>query len=180
MSIYNLTPVKTVILGLIATVLFTVQINSANAATSPEDKIKTAIIYKMTKFITWPRKTQNLTICVLGEGSINNELHKINRKNTMGRRLSVTHKDSNAPFDKLCDALFMHNIDNSTARSVLERLKGKPVLTISDMRSFTEFGGMIGLSRSGKKINFSINNTTATEAKLSISSKLLKLSKSVK
>ena len=180
MSIYKKTQARTVTLALITTALFTVQMNSANAATSPEDKIKTAIIYKITKFITWPRKSQNLTICILGEGSINNELHKINRKSTMGRRLSVTHKDANAPFDKLCDALFMHNIDKTTVSSVLDRLKGKPVLTISDVRSFVDNGGMIGLSRSGKKIHFSINNTSATAADLNISSKLLKLSKSVK
>lgn len=180
MSIFKNTSTKAAIIGLISAVLFSLQVNTARAATSPEDKIKTAIIYKITKFISWPKKTQNLTICVLGEGSINNELHKINRKNTMGRRLSVTHRNANSPFEKLCDALFMHNIDNTTVKSVLKRLEGKPVLTISDIRSFVDYGGMIGLKRSGKKINFSINNTSATGAELSISSKLLKLAKTVK
>ena len=157
MSIIKNARANSAITGFIVTALLSLQIMTAKGATSPEDKIKTAIIYKITKFISWPKRSQNLTICVLGEGSINNEIHKINHKNTMGRRLSVTHRDANAPFDKLCDALFMHNIDNATAKSVLKRLEGKPVLTISDLRSFIDYGGMIGLNRSGKKINFSIN-----------------------
>ncbi|AMO54791.1 YfiR family protein [Endozoicomonas montiporae] len=180
MSVTKSTSSKAAILGFIIATLLSLHAMTVRAATSPEDKIKTAIIYKITKFISWPKRTQNLTICVLGEGSINNELHKINHKNTMGRRLSVTHRDANAPFDKLCDALFMHSIDNATVKSVLKRLEGKPVLTISDLRSFTDYGGMIGLNRSGKKINFSINNTSASGADLNISSKLLKLAKTVK
>ena len=180
MSIFTNASAKAIITSLVSAALFSFQLNTARAATAPEDKIKTAIIFKLTKFISWPKKTQSLTICVLGEGSINNELHKINRKSTMGRRLSVTHRNANSPFEKLCDALIIHNIDNTTVKSVLKRLEGKPVLTISDIRSFVDYGGMIGLKRSGKKINFSINNTSATDAGLSISSKLLKLAKTVK
>ena len=179
MSIYH----NTLTRSLIATAfLGIVLILSSNlqAAATPEDKVKTAIIYKITKFITWPRKSQSLTICILGEGPINSELQKINRKNTMGRRLSITHKDPNAPFDKLCDALYIHNTDNHTINKVITRLKGKPVLTISDSQSFVNIGGMIGLSRNGKYINFSINNSSATAGDLNISSKLLKLAKSVK
>lgn len=179
MSIYH----NTLIQGLIATAFLGVVLilsSNAYATASQEDKVKTAIIYKITKFVTWPRKRQSLTICILGEGSINSELKKINRKSTMGRRLSITHKNANAPFDKLCDALYIHNTDNQTINRVVKRLKGKPVLTISDSKSFVDMGGMIGLSRSDKRMNFSINNSSAATSNLSINSKLLKLAKSVK
>ena len=149
-------------------------------AATPADKVKTAVIYNITQFVTWPQKTLNLTICILGEGSINNELGKINRKNSRGRRLSITNRSPNAPFEQLCDAVFIHSTDSQTVNKVLDRLKGKPVLTISDHRSFNEMGGMIELFRDSKRINFSINNSSATAADLSISSKLLKLAKSVK
>lgn len=178
MPIYNQHSVKNLFLSIMAVVLLSSQSQLSHAA--PEDKIKTAIIFKMTKFISWPKKSQALTICILGEGAMNSELNKINRKDTKGRRISITHKNVNAPFEKLCDALFIHSVDNATVRSVIDRLKGKPVLTISDTHSFVESGGMIGLSRKGKKINFAINNHSATESKLTISSKLLKLAKTVK
>lgn len=178
MPIYNQHSIKIFVLG-IATVMF-LSSHSQLAQAASEDKIKTAIIFKMTKFISWPKKSHNLTICILGEGAMNNELNKINRKDTKGRRISITNKNVNAPFEKLCDALFIHNVDSTTVSSVINRLKGKPVLTISDTRSFVESGGMIGLNRRGKKIHFAINNSSATDSKITISSKLLKLAKDVK
>lgn len=160
-----------VILGL------SVPMQNLQAAATKEDKVKTAIIYKMTKFISWPSKKQLLTLCILGEGPINIELGRINRKNSMGRRLSITHKDPNAPFAKLCDALYIHSTDNETVKKIITRLKGQPVLTISDTPDFAEKGGIIGLSRQGKRIRFAINKTSAEAAQLTINSQLLGLAK---
>ncbi|WP_172806743.1 YfiR family protein [Endozoicomonas arenosclerae] len=149
----------------------------AAIAGTPEDKVKTAIVYKLTKFVTWPKKKQSLTLCILGEGTINSELTKINRKISMGRRLSVTHKDLNAPVDKLCDILYIHNVDQASSSKITNNLKGKPILTISDSRSFAEQGGLIGLARKGKKINFTINKSSADASGLNISSQLKNLAK---
>ena len=160
--------------------LFCLPFAELQAAPTKEDKVKTAIIYKLTKFIVWPKRKQALTICILGEGSINIEMNRINHKNSMGRRLSITHKDPNAPFEKLCDALYIHNTDSSIVSKVIEKLKGKPVLTISDSRNFAEKGGVVGLSRKGKRINFSINQTSANAAGLTINSQLLGLAKIIK
>ncbi|MGI9280661.1 MAG: YfiR family protein [Endozoicomonas sp.] len=150
---------------------------AAAKAGTPEDRVKTAIVYKITKFVTWPKKKQSLTLCILGEGSINGELIKINRKSSMGRRLSVTHKDLNAPVDKLCDILYLHSIDQASSSKITSSLKGKPILTISDSRSFAEQGGSIGLARKGKKINFTINKSTVDASGLNISSQLQNLAK---
>ncbi|MGI9274623.1 MAG: YfiR family protein [Endozoicomonas sp.] len=161
-------------------VLFSAHCFELQAAATKEDKVKTAIIYKITKFISWPNRKQVLTLCILGEGPINIELNRINRKNSMGRRLSITHKDPNAPFEKLCDALYIHSTDNQTINKVIDRLKGKPVLTISDAKNFAEQGGVIGLTRKGSRINFSINKSSANAANLTINSQLLGLAKIVK
>ncbi|WP_257288174.1 MULTISPECIES: YfiR family protein [unclassified Endozoicomonas] len=150
---------------------------SAAKAGTPEDMVKTAIVYKITKFVTWPKKKQSLTLCIMGEGSINSELTKINRKSSMGRRLSVTHKDLNAPVDKLCDILYIHSIDQASSSKMTRSLKGKPILTISDSRSFAEQGGLIGLARKGKKISFTINKSSVDASGLKISSQLKSLAK---
>ena len=125
--------------------------SATTLASTPEDKLKAAILFKLTKFVEWPRKQPSLTLCILGEGSINKELQKIHHKSSVGRRLSVTHKDQNARFDKLCDILYLHNIEQDVMVKVINKLKGQPVLTISDKRGFAEQGGLIGLQRKGKK-----------------------------
>ena len=149
----------------------------SHAEATKEDKVKAAIVYKITKFVTWPKKNQTLTLCVIGEGSINSELQKINRKFTMGRRLSITHKSHTAPLNKLCELIYIHSSDNKTTQLVLEKLKGSPVLTISDIKQFAEQGGVIGLYRTGSRIRFAINRSSAQSANLSISSQLLNLAK---
>lgn len=147
------------------------------AEVTREDKVKAAIIYKMTKFITWPQKKQTLTLCIIGDGSINSELQKINRKFSMGRRLSITHKAHTAPLDKLCEIIYIHNTDNKSTRIVLDKLEKSAVLTISDIEQFAEQGGIVGLYRTGSRIRFAINRNSVKSANLSISSQLLKLAK---
>lgn len=153
--------------------------STAYAEVTKEDRVKAAIIYKLTKFITWPQKKKTLTLCVVGSGSINNEIQKINRKFSLGRRLSVTHKDPNAPLNKLCDLIYVHNSENEHINLILTKLKDSPVLTISDSNKFAEKGGIIELYRSGSRIKFAINRNSAQQAKLSVSSQLLNLAKIV-
>lgn len=163
---------------LVACVLLLVSF-SLQAEPSKEDRVKAAIIFKMTKFITWPSPKTNLTICVVGSGSINSEIQRFHHKYSMGRRLSITHKKPEASLEKLCEIVFIHNTDRNTIGKVLDKLREKSVLTISDSEQFSHQGGVIELFRSGNKIRFAINRNSANDSKLDISSKLLNLAKIV-
>ena len=144
-----------------------------------EDKVKAAIVYKLTKFISWPAKKQTLALCVIGSGGINSELSKINHKFSMGRRISVTHKAVAAPLDRLCDMVYVHNIKSIDVATVLDKLQKKPVLTISDSNDFAYQGGVVELFRTGSKIRFAISKSSTRSAGLSISPQLMKLAKIV-
>ena len=152
-------------------------LTQAKAEVTKEDKVKAAIVYNMIKHVQWPKKNKTLTLCIIGEGAINRELQKINRKFSEGRRLSVTHKTHSAPLDKLCELVYLHSVNNKTTEAVLQKLKNSDVLTISDREQFAQQGGIIGLYRTGKRIRFAINRSAAEGAKLSIGDQLLKLAK---
>ena len=142
---------------------------------SQEDKIKAAMVYKITQSVTWPRRINNLTICLLGEGAINIALRKIDGKVSAGKRISVTHKQVSAPLHQLCDVLFIHHVGGHDVDAVLQRFKDKPLLTIGDTAQFTSKGGMIALVRVGKKVGININQKAANAVKLNFSSSLLNL-----
>lgn len=144
------------------------------------DKVKAAIVYKLTKFITWTEKKQTLALCIIGNGAINSELLKINHKFSMGRRISVTHKSPSAPLEKLCDLVYIHNTKTNAISKILNNLKHKSVLTISDSESFAYQGGVIGLFRIGSRIQFAISKSATKNAGLSINSQLMGLAKVVK
>lgn len=144
------------------------------------DKVKAAIVYKLTKFVTWPGKKQTLALCIVGSGAINSELLKINHKFSMGRRISVTHKTPTAPLEKLCDIVYIHNSPPNVVSGILQKLNNESVLTISDSENFAYQGGVIGLIRTGSRIQFAISQSASKNASLSINAQLMRLAKVVK
>ncbi len=155
-------------------------IESEASEVTKADKVKAAIVYKLTKFITWPEKKQTLALCIIGSGTINSELLKINHKFSMGRRISVTHKAPTAPLEKLCDIVYIHNTKMDRMSDIIEKLQNKPVLTISDSENFVYQGGSIGLFRTGSRIRFAISHSATRGAGISVSSQLMGLAKTVK
>ena len=59
--------------------------------------------------------------------------------------------------------------------AILSTLKNVATLTVSDIDRFAERGGTIGLVTDGGAIHFVINRTSASQARLRISSRLLSL-----
>ena len=57
--------------------------------------------------------------------------------------------------------------------------QGTPTLTVSDMDRFIQKGGMVGFILDESRVRFNINLTATQEARLKISSQLLKLAKMV-
>jgi hypothetical protein len=63
---------------------------------------------------------------------------------------------------------------------VLDQLRGRPILTVSDADGFAEAGGMIGLFIEDSRVRFAINLGAAESAHLTISSRLLNLARIVR
>ena len=66
-------------------------------------------------------------------------------------------------------------IERRNLPSIFESSRKKGVLTISDLPKFAEYGGNIGFIEQDGRIRFEINLESAQQARLRISSQLLKL-----
>ena len=62
---------------------------------------------------------------------------------------------------------------------ILDALKHRAVLTVSEAPQFVQRGGMIGLSVEAKRVRFTVNLEAAQEAGLSLNSELLRVAASV-
>jgi hypothetical protein len=71
--------------------------------------------------------------------------------------------------------LFISTSEKENLPETLKALEGSSVLTVGEMDTFNEKGGMIGFVMEGTKIRFRINHEIASKAGLKISSKLLSL-----
>ena len=79
-----------------------------------------------------------------------------------------------------CSVLFVSASEGHRLAEVLDQLRGRPILTVSDADGFAEAGGMIGLFIEDSRVRFAINLGAAESAHLTISSRLLNLARIVR
>jgi hypothetical protein len=75
--------------------------------------------------------------------------------------------------------LFISDSEKDNLSQILETVKGTPTLTIGDTKGFAQQGIMINFVMEQNKVGFEINTESARRAKIIISSKLLKLAKTI-
>ena len=87
------------------------------------------------------------------------------------------YKDADAL--KACQVLFVCPSESRYFKEIIDIVKDNCVLTIGETKDFLETGGIIEFTTEQKKVQFEINLIAAEQAKLKISSKLLRLAKRV-
>jgi len=145
----------------------------------PENRVKAAFLYNFVRFIEWPRHAAEhddaLIIAVLLDDDFVEEVNRtVDGKTVAGRRIEVRSFADLAGIES-CDVVFVGAAAAANVDAILAPLAGHNVLTVSEVDSFVERGGVIGLYRSENKLRFRINVAAARNAGLEISSKLLGL-----
>ena len=64
-------------------------------------------------------------------------------------------------------------------KAIFAALSGRPVLTVSDLNSFAEAGGMVGLVTAEEKIKLEINLEAVKPSRIGVGFQLLKLARIV-
>jgi hypothetical protein len=149
-------------------------------ATSP---LKAAFLVNFANFTTWPAATLPvdgpIVVCVIGDEAIAQILEAASDKGVAGHHLAVRRVDAENP-DRTCHMLYVSNITTMQAVKLLERLKGSPILLVSDLVEFSSLGGTITLLVEENRLRFAINVDAAQRSGLHLSAKLLSLAKIVK
>ena len=144
-----------------------------------EYEVKAAFLYNFTRFVHWPPEVFNshpnvITVGVLGNNPFGEALRSLEGKVVNGRKLTVL------PFKtvqevKPCHVLFISGSEKNRLSQALKAVGDSSVLTVSEVKGFTEQGGIINFHLKSGRIGFEINVKAAERAGLKISSKLLNL-----
>ncbi|HZI32058.1 MAG TPA: YfiR family protein, partial [Candidatus Binatia bacterium] len=145
-----------------------------------EYQIKAAFLYNFVKFVEWPTQayagsTSPTVIGVLGENAFGGELEKALRNKVINHHPLRFKKLDSVTEATNCQVLFISASERSRFPQILETLRGKSVLTVSESAHFIPDGGMINFILVDRKVRFQINNGAARQAGLIISSDLLNL-----
>ena len=155
----------------------------ADEREAAEYEVKAAFLYNFAKFTEWPSASfasdqAPLAICILGDNPFGKAFDPIRSKTVRNRSVAI-REIVNPDAAKGCQVLFISASERERFDDILRSLGTRSVLTVSDVKRFTQSGGMITFVTVDGKIRFEINNRAASHAGLKISSQMLKLAETV-
>lgn len=154
---------------------------AAAAEPVPEHELKAAFIYNFIQFTQWPEeqlKGSTLNVCVSPGTILHTALQTIVGKRAHDRIIAL----QSLPIVQIagCHVLVAEAGDRTRLPQIRRAIASEPVLTITDDPELMRDGFMIGMMVEGGRITFLVDNTRATEVKLVVSSRLLRLAKLVR
>lgn len=141
---------------------------------------KAAFLYNVMLFSAFPGAGNGtIRLCVLGRDPFSGGLNMLEGKEIGSSKLTIGYPRSSTEAFKQCQAVFvaLSEADNILAIANLGKEAG--VMTISDVEGSARKGVMVELYIENNKIAFEFNNDSAHSAKISLSSKVIRLAKSV-
>jgi hypothetical protein len=152
-------------------------------AASDETEVKAVFLFNFAQFVEWPTSKlpadSAIVIGVLGRDPFGVYLDEtVQNEKVNGHPLKI-ERYTNARNVGNCHILFINPSRSIRIENVLETVKGKNILTVSDATGFSKQGGMIHFINEKNRIKLSVNLNSVKESEISISSKLLTLAEIV-
>jgi hypothetical protein len=163
--------------------LFAAVRNPARADDPPSEyQVKAAFLLNFTKFVEWPSAAfgdehSPLGICILGENPFGNMLSEMLKGEGVNGHDLIVQSVRQTPVPKSCHVLFVSKSEREVRR-ILGTL-GPGVLTVGEGEKFLKEGGIITFVIEDRRVRFDINQTDAGKARLTISSRLMNIARSV-
>jgi hypothetical protein len=150
-----------------------------------EYQVKAAYLFNFGKFVKWPaaipaEKDNSFTFCVLGQDPFGPALDSILAGEDLSGKPVAIRRIAKPQDSGPCRVLFISSTEESHLKEILTVIDDSGVLTVSDIPGFSRRGGMIQFVVEGNKVRVEINLTSAENAKLTLSSELLKVAAAVR
>lgn len=150
-----------------------------------EDKIKSGLIYNFLKYTKWPDQafatpSSPLQVCLLGGDSLSGTLDPLHGRTAQQRVISIQTPKTTAGITA-CHLVVIHHNQHDKIAAIVSAVSGSPILTLSDIDSFAQKGGMVELStQADRRIHLYVNVDAIREAGMNIDNRLLQLAEKVR
>jgi hypothetical protein len=146
---------------------------------SAEYQVKAVFLFNFAQFVDWPASAfptpqAPIVIAVLGKDPFGAYLDNLMRGERIGERPLVIRRCNRTEELAGCHLVFISRSESRDLEAIVARLKGQPLLTVSDADAFTRYGGMVRFVMEGGRIRLRINVEAARASQLTISSKVLR------
>ena len=178
----TMTAMRQRILACLMLVLLSVLCRPVGAQEASEGDVKAAFLFHFTTLIEWPKdafptEDAKVNVGVYGDEEFTKIVRTLLADKKAHGRPFVVKRLVNAAEAKNYQILFFREGETRKMGAAYESIKKLPVLTVGESDDFLDEGGMINLYFEDKQLRFEVNPATAENAKLTVSSKLLRLAK---
>jgi hypothetical protein len=168
--------------GALAFVALASAVGAAEAA--PEYQVKAVFLFNFTRFVEWPPQTfatpgEPFVIGILGDDPFGARIDDVTRNERIGEHPLVVRRYRRAEEIGDCQMLFIGRDESAGFGKVVEQLKHRAVLIVSEIEGSAEHGAMIQFATESSHVRLRINADAARGAGLVISSKLQHLAEIV-
>jgi hypothetical protein len=147
-------------------------------------EVKAVYLLNFGRFATWPASasggTNPFAVCVLGRDPFGQTLDSAVSGETVDGKRVVAKRIATSEDAGDCRILFVGASEKGQLAGILDAATRAGTLTVSDMASFVEQGGMIQFVADNNKVRFAVNVEAAERAGLRLSSELLRLAVTIK
>ena len=167
-----------------ATIAAGLSAKSARAQSpAAEYHVKAAYLLNFARFVEWPvdvlPASAPVVIVIVGDDPFGGPLEEILRgKSANGHPIQLRHMRWNDVLTP-CQIVFISASEEPHLAQILQYLGRSSVLTVSDIDRFSLRGGVIEFRMVGNRVRFDIGREPAFAARLSISSKMLRVARAV-
>lgn len=152
---------------------------AAGSQDMPEYRLKAAFIYNFAAFTEWPAEIgSTLNLCLHGQDPFGAEIDPLHGKK-VGERSIAVQRHSPAQTLKSCQIVFVAGSEMAQLSRLLDSVRGLPVLTLADSAGAAHQGVMLNMRLVQGRVAFDANQGAARNARLALSSKLLRLAAEV-
>jgi YfiR/HmsC-like len=151
---------------------------------SHEYPLKAVFLLNFAQFTDWPTNVFDqpdspLVIGVLGDDPFGALLDDAVRGETVNGRKFVVERYRRVEDIKICHILFISQSEIKQLDKIVENLKGKPILTVSEIDGSAYRGICVRFITENNKIHLRINTDALQAAQLTMSSKILRVAELV-
>jgi hypothetical protein len=153
------------------------------AAPTPA-QVEAVFLFNFTQFVDWPPQTFSdpsapIVIGELGSDPFGAALDEVVRGEVVSGHPLIVHRAQHLEELADCQVLFISRSERAHLAPILAELKGRSVLTVSDLEDFASRGGMICFVLLDNKVRLRVNLEASKAAGLTLSSKLLRFAQIV-
>jgi len=149
-----------------------------------EYHVKATFTHNFTDFIRWPKDTfsskqEPFQLCVIGDNpfgeTLNILVQKYNERTSNKSNPHIVNYLHRSEDISHCHLLYFSDSEESYFYQIINKIKGKPILTVSSIRDFAISGGMIQFYMRNNRVRFLIDPQTVRESKLKADANLLRV-----